>query len=210
MKCNFKRVISLLLSFTVLMWAVTETSLATKKVSLNKTSVTLSIGETTKLKLNGSAIKSAKSSNKKVASVSKKGIITAKKEGKTTVSVTGKNKKKYKCKVIVGKNLNLDAFVDKTSSIDLSDGCVGLTIYANDGNYDIYFGRWVAGISASAEDFYFTTRGGKRKYIAIGNRNSSKYTFEIKRDGKTVIVTVKRIKDKWKLIPEKTYRFNFK
>lgn len=103
MKRMFKRVLSLYISLILLIGALTVTTLAAKKVRLNKTSVTLSVGEITTLKLNGSSIKSASSSNKKVASINNKGKVTAKKKGKATITITGTDKKKYKCKVIVGK-----------------------------------------------------------------------------------------------------------
>lgn len=96
-----KKGISLILLFTLIFVTMGNTALAAEKVRLNKTSVTLSVGESITLKLNGSSIKSAKSSNKKVASVNSKGKVTAKKKGKATITITGKNKKKYKCKVTV-------------------------------------------------------------------------------------------------------------
>lgn len=47
------------------------------------------------------AIKSVKSSKKKVASVTKGGVVTAKKKGKTKITVTTKNKKKATITIIV-------------------------------------------------------------------------------------------------------------
>lgn len=55
--------------------------------------------EIAKLKVSGSKYK-WKSSNKKVATVSSKGIVTAKKKGKTTITAK-KGKTTYKCKLIV-------------------------------------------------------------------------------------------------------------
>ena len=55
--------------------------------------------ELAKLKISGSKFKWA-SSNKKVATVSSKGIVTAKKKGKTTITAK-KGKITYKCKLIV-------------------------------------------------------------------------------------------------------------
>ncbi len=48
-------------------------------------------------------IKSASSSNKKVAKVSKKGVITAKKKGNATITVKDNDGRKYTCKVYVWK-----------------------------------------------------------------------------------------------------------
>lgn len=76
---------------------------AKKKICLNSKSVTLKIGEKKKLKVKNTTKKVTwKSSNKKVATVSSKGILSAKKEGKTTVTATV-GKKAYKCKVTVVK-----------------------------------------------------------------------------------------------------------
>ena len=75
----------------------------TVKIGLNKTKIDLEPGDTTKIKLCGTKIKKAKSSNKKVATISKKGKIKAVGVGKATITIQGKNKKKYKCKVTVNK-----------------------------------------------------------------------------------------------------------
>ena len=74
-----------------------------KKPSLNVTKKTLYVGNTYTLKLTGTSIKSVKSSNNKVAAISKKGKVTAKKAGKTTITITGKDKKKYTCSITVKK-----------------------------------------------------------------------------------------------------------
>ncbi len=210
MKKRLVRLLTLVLCVSMLLGTMSNIALAAQKVKLNKTSVSLMVGESTQLKLKGSSIKSAKSSNKKVATVNKKGKVTAKKKGKTTITVTGKNGKKYKCKVTVKKNkLELSPFVGKTSNIELDDGSVGLTVYSNGRNYDIYFGRWVTGLSASAEDFNFTTKSGKNSYKVTGNRNNSKYVFDFSTKKGVVEIKVKRIYDQWNLIPEKTYKFKF-
>ena len=73
----------------------------TVKTGLDKRTCTLTRGETTKIKLCGTSVKGVKSSNKAVVTVNKKGKITAKKKGSATITFTGNNKKKYKCKVIV-------------------------------------------------------------------------------------------------------------
>lgn len=79
-----------------------------KKTLLNATSVTLKAGSSFSLKAIASPIGaenkgfSFKSSKKKIASVSGKGVIKAKKTGTTTITVTSKTgKKKAKCTVRV-------------------------------------------------------------------------------------------------------------
>lgn len=75
---------------------------AGKQKSLNITDLSLSVGQSQKIKvLNGRKVK-WNSSKRSVASVSKKGIVKAKKAGKTTITakVSGK---KLKCNVVVRK-----------------------------------------------------------------------------------------------------------
>lgn len=75
---------------------------AKSKVKLNITKATLSVGGSINLKLlNNKKKVTWKSSNKKVASVTKKGKVKAKKKGKASI-VAKVGKKKYTCKVTVG------------------------------------------------------------------------------------------------------------
>lgn len=70
-----------------------------KRVTINKTKLNLKVGKRTRLKLNGAKIQSASSSNPSVAAVAKNGTVTARKSGTVVITLTGSNKKKYKCKV---------------------------------------------------------------------------------------------------------------
>lgn len=81
---------------------ITGNAASKKKVKLNKTKLTLTVGKTYKLKVKGGKAKSWKSSNKKVATVSKSGKVTAKKAGTAKITVKV-NKKKLTCKVKVVK-----------------------------------------------------------------------------------------------------------
>lgn len=68
-------------------------------VKLNKTKLTLTVGNTAKLKLKNTKKKVTWSSSKKsVATVSKSGTVRAKKKGTATITAKA-GKKKYKCKV---------------------------------------------------------------------------------------------------------------
>lgn len=75
------------------------------KVTLKKKSISLKKGKTYVLKIkkkhSDDKIKSFKSSNKKVATVTKKGKITAKKKGTTKITVTMKSGCKATCKIKV-------------------------------------------------------------------------------------------------------------
>ena len=72
-----------------------------KKPQLNKTKHIMYVGEHFTLKLNGSTIKKCTSSDKTIVTVNKKGRLTAKQEGIATITIWGKNKKQYSCRVQV-------------------------------------------------------------------------------------------------------------
>lgn len=98
-----------------------ETVEAATKVKLNKTKVTLYVGKSVQLKVKGTTKKVTwKSSNKKVATVTSKGKVTAKKKGKATITakVSGK---KYTCKVTV-KEVALKSISLNKTSLTLEKG----------------------------------------------------------------------------------------
>lgn len=99
-KFNKSLAITLILSLCLTLAAPVD---AKSKVKLNITKATLSVGGSINLKLlNNKKKVTWKSSNKKVASVTKKGKVKAKKKGKASI-VAKVGKKKYICKVTVGK-----------------------------------------------------------------------------------------------------------
>ena len=100
-----KKFISVLLCIFVAMTCMTISVNASSKVCLNKTSLSMRVGNTYTLKLKGAKGKvSWKSSTKSVATVNSKGKVTAKKVGKSTILAKYKNKT-YKCKITVIKTL---------------------------------------------------------------------------------------------------------
>lgn len=75
-----------------------------KNPTINKKRLAMIIGKTYTLKLKGTNIKSAKSSDKSVATVTKNGKVTAKRTGRVTITLKGKNGKSYKCEIgVFGK-----------------------------------------------------------------------------------------------------------
>lgn len=76
---------------------------AAAKVKLNKTECSLTVGGTVKLKLKGADAVKFKSSDSKIATVSKSGKVKAKKAGTATISVYDEKGNVYKCKITVAK-----------------------------------------------------------------------------------------------------------
>lgn len=77
---------------------------AAKKTALSAKKITLTVGSKKKLKIKNSIKKVTwKSMNKKVASVTSKGIVKAKKIGKTVVKAKAAGKT-YRCTVIVKRS----------------------------------------------------------------------------------------------------------
>jgi hypothetical protein len=89
---------------------------AKAKVKLNKTSYEMKVGDTFKLKLKGAKAVAFGSSDTKIAKVSSKGKVKAKKAGTATITVTGDNGKTYTCKITVVKK---NQAVVKDDNIDL-------------------------------------------------------------------------------------------
>lgn len=84
--------------------AYATSSQATTKVKLNKTSIQLYVKESKQLKLKNYKKKVRwVSKNKAIATVSKSGLVKAKKVGNTIIIAKAKNGKTYKCKVRVIK-----------------------------------------------------------------------------------------------------------
>ncbi len=68
---------------------------------ISKKKTTVYVGSSEILELTGTNIKSAKSSNKKIATVTSKGKVTAKKAGKAIITLKGTDGRTYKCTVTV-------------------------------------------------------------------------------------------------------------
>lgn len=102
-----------------------------KNVALSKNSIFLTVGKTNTIKLNGETIKSVKSSNTKIATITKKGVIKGIKTGSATMIITGNNKKKYTLKVTVKSKAY--------TSVIISGKCGNSSTYklTNDGKLSI-------------------------------------------------------------------------
>lgn len=112
---------------------------AAQKVKLNKKKVTIYVGKTTTLKLKNNKKKIKWStSNKKVATVSKKGKVKGKKAGKATITAKV-GEKKYKCKVTVKKPKNQKK--SQTARDKVINACIKygeLSMESNSKCYSLY------------------------------------------------------------------------
>ncbi len=80
-----------------------NTTAEAAKVKISKKKLVLTVGQSAKLTVKGTKKKVTwKTSNKKIATISKKGVVTAKKAGKAIITAKV-SKKKYKCTVTVNK-----------------------------------------------------------------------------------------------------------
>lgn len=77
--------------------------ISVRKVQLPSKSVTLAKGQDFQASIIGTTAKTYKSSNAKVAKVTKKGVVTAVGVGKSTITIKAENKKTYKLKITVTK-----------------------------------------------------------------------------------------------------------
>lgn len=73
----------------------------TVKAVLNRKKAVIAKNDYIKLSLQGAVAKSFKSSNKKIATVSKNGKVVGKQKGRVTITVMDNNGKKYNCKITV-------------------------------------------------------------------------------------------------------------
>lgn len=99
---KMRSILSCLVIAALLSTGMAQTgSAAVRKIGLNKKSLTLSVGQKKTLKVKNTKKKITwKSKNKRIAVVSRKGVVRAKKAGKTTI-IAKVGKKQLKCKVVV-------------------------------------------------------------------------------------------------------------
>lgn len=100
-----KKIIACLLTLTLVFTSVNLYEVQAKKIKLNKKQVLVRIGDQLKLKVKNTKKKVKwKSSDKTIATVSKKGVVKGKDVGFCTITAKAK-KKKLKCKIIVADKI---------------------------------------------------------------------------------------------------------
>lgn len=97
----FKKTISIVIALAIMFLCVNVNDVDAANIKLNKTITFVRIGKPIKLKVKNTKKKVKwKSSNKKIATVSKKGVVKGKKDGQCYV-IAKVGKKKLKCQCVV-------------------------------------------------------------------------------------------------------------
>lgn len=164
------------------------------KATMSQSKLTLTAGFSKKLSVSGSSVKSWKSTKKSVATVDKKGKVTAKKAGNTTIVATLKNGKKLTCKVKVAANKYKDtklttgncpygdfyisaysASYDKKGNLAIKVQCVNVSGYKATG---------LKNLKITVKDVNGKTVGTykqSKKSTTISSGSSKSFTFTIKK-----------------------------
>jgi hypothetical protein len=107
MKNKIRKIISVTLILCLVATLFLSENIYAATIKLNKSNVTISIGQTLQLQVIGTT-KPVKwtSGNSKIVTVSNKGLVKGVSDGFTTIIATVKNVK-YKCKIFVGKTVKV-------------------------------------------------------------------------------------------------------
>lgn len=158
---------------------------AKKKIKLNKKKATMRVGKTLKLKLKNAKAKKVKwkSSNKKVATVSKKGVVKALKKGKVTITAKYKGKK-YKCKIKINKTVKRSAKTINGYSINQAEYLIdnlydGKNIIVSPASLNMVLGMAANGATGTAKKDLETYLG---KNISEYNKYATKIMQRSKTD----------------------------
>lgn len=155
---------------------------------LNKKSISLAVGQTFKLKVKGTKKKIKwSSSNKKIASVSKKGVVKAKKKGKCVITAKV-GSKKYKCKVTVKAASVLKAASKKVTLTGKKRTADILITYKSD-TYD------TPNVLLDHEDVISCEWGKKKnadqKYLTVKALKDGTARIDLKADDSPKVVTIR-------------------
>ena len=118
-KHYIKKIISLCLLFALIISVFPSMKADAASVKLNKTKASITVGKTITLKLKNASKVKWNTSDKKVAKVNAKGVVTGVNKGTATITATDKKtNKKYSCKITV----NLNKFSFKKNKFEYNSG----------------------------------------------------------------------------------------
>ena len=156
------------------------------KMQLDRTKTNLLVGKKTELEMKGTSKKVTwSSSNKKVATVNKKGVVTGKKTG--TATITAKvGKKKFKCKVTVKK-----AYLNAEK----------VTIYEGENTWLNIRGSEIKTIKSSkkkvvsvSKDGWITAKKAGKATVTVKGKNGKTYKCKV------TVKKPKTIKNKYEVL----------
>lgn len=138
------RIITVLILCCIIIWSFigVEGAEAATKVGLNRSYAVTTKGGTVKLAVKGTSQKVTwRSSDKKIAKVSKTGKVIALKKGRVTITAIVGNKN-YPCNIYVGdywlSNYNFDDYTSNIINLNKNDDCaVGVRFHMNNTYYDV-------------------------------------------------------------------------
>ncbi|BCJ94719.1 hypothetical protein acsn021_22880 [Anaerocolumna cellulosilytica] len=173
----------------------THNYVAAATVRISKTKITMGVGETTTLNVSGTkkAVRWA-TGNKKVATVSSKGLVTAKSAGIVTITATV-NGEKYTCKVTVKSVLTSEQATENIQYVtqETNDGLI--VILQNDNTLDVatevkvvYYGK--NGDIVSTDNYHIKTMKSGGLAVVDFNYPRNKNNKKIKYDRFEIIPTV--------------------
>lgn len=180
---NYKKILCGALAAAMVLTTAAVPASAAAKPALNKTKLTMTVGDSATLKVKNAAKKETitwKSNKKAVAAVTKKGKVTAKSAGKAVVSATLKKAKKtLKC------NVTVNAAKEETKAQDITALLAGKT----------YKGTATAmGTTMDALLLSFDADGnvkGQMLDVETMGMKDVAGTYTATLEGKTVTITVK-------------------
>lgn len=166
---KFKKILTVMLVFVMVLTLSPIQANAAKKVKLNKSKISMFVGKsyTLKLKNNKKKIKWS-SSKKKVATVSKKGKVKAKKKG--TCKITAKvGKKKYVCKVTVKKKISSSTNNDSSNNNSVTYGSIN-------GNITYFYNNYIGNRADTGAKVILIPKDGYAKnatlYLSSSDMNN--------------------------------------
>ena len=148
---------------------------------LNKTKMTITKGFSDTIKVNGGTIKSCRSSNKNIATVTKKGKVSGKKSGTTKIKVTLTNGKTLTCKVTVKPNQYSSKKITISDTLyDTYDMKAYQASFDSNGNLVVKFmiANNSYGKITEVPKFKITVKNGKNKTTASYSKKSYKVSVD--------------------------------
>lgn len=175
-----KKLLSLLMMFSLMVALIAPIQADASTLKLNKSKATMEVDSTLKLKLGdlAGAKPTWTSSNKNIAAVSKQGVITAKKEGTTTITAKY-NKKSYTCKVtVVDSNKKNESTTNNNSNTKNLNDCIKvIKEYKWDDDFYHYVALVVKNTSSQTVELNATMKMLDSNGKTIGAKNRSEYAF---------------------------------